>query len=491
MKKFTLFFALMLVCGQMLQAGVTTSTTSTTVSVGDSLHMTLSELIGYGFPVLWIETVDGAEPTCERVYAPVGSWGSTINSEKVPGRMLMYDHIDGVDSVLYDSGDYEKDVSGMTIRVRGNSSAAGDKKPYKVKLQKKFDLLMRGVDSVYKDKEWALLMDGNMYTTTAFTVSRLVGMIWVPGARYVNVVMNGAYRGVYLLTEQVKRNPHCRLNVDKDWGFIFECDIYWWNEPVYVTSCDAPGYNYTFKYPDEDDITEEQLQYMQALVNDYEASLNDGTYPDLIDVRSFAAWCMVHDLMGTKDGGGCNRFYTKYDTTAESKIVMPVAWDFDMSERTHAQWSRCHQVYMDKLFNSSNPAFRHEYIRVWCELRETFMDSIEAYFLDFSTSEVGNALSRSFVLDNTVWNLSENFQFWSTRRHWLRKRFTWLDNQIMAMHVPNDVNIDGSVNVADVTALIGMVLAGDKMMVTGDINGDGTVNVADVTQLISLLLQQN
>ena len=79
-------------------------TSSTVVSVGESTQMTLSEIIGYGLPVLYIETIDGAEPTCEQVYAPAGSWGSTINSQKAYGRMLMYKRINGMDSMLYDSG---------------------------------------------------------------------------------------------------------------------------------------------------------------------------------------------------------------------------------------------------------------------------------------------------------------------------------------------------------------------------------------------------
>jgi len=464
-------------------------TSLTVVSVGSS-QMTLSEIIGYGLPVLNIETVDSVEPTCERVYAPAGSWGSTINSQKAPGRMTIYKRVNGIDSLLYDSGYYKKDTTGMTIKVRGNTSALGDKKPYKIKLQKKYDLLMRGVDSVYKDKEWALLKDENLFTFAGFTTSRLVGMIWVPDGKYVNVVMNGIYRGVYLLTEQVKRNPDCRLKVDKNCGYIFECDIYWWNEDVYVTSCDAPGYNYTFKYPDEDDITEEQLAYMQGLVNAYEASLNDGTYPDMIDVRSFAAWCLIHDVMGTQDGGGCNRYYTKYDTTAQSKIAMPVAWDFDMSERTKDAWSRCHLVYMDKLFNSSNRAFINEYIRAWCLVRDTFVNDVNSAFNTFTNSQEGYALQSSFHLDNLAWDRDIWFQNNATyRRQWLIKRFTWLDSNIMALHIPNDVNIDGVVSITDVTMLINMVLGGNTAMITGDINGDEAVTIADVTALITILLQ--
>ena len=488
MKKITLLLTMLLACSQWVLA----DNLITMVSVGDSTHKTLSDIIGYGLPVLYIQTIDGAEPTCERVYAPAGSWGSTINSEKVYGRMLMYKRIAGMDSVLYDSGDYEKNVSGMTIKVRGNTSAMGDKKPYKIKLQKKFDLLMRGVDSVYKDKEWALLKDEDLYTFSGFSVAGLVGMTWVPGRRYVNVIMNDIYRGVYLLTEQVKRNPDCRLNVDKNCGFIFECDIYWWNEDVYVTSCDAPGYNYTFKYPDEEDITEEQLAYMQSLVNAYEASLNDGTYPDQIDVHSFAAWCLVHDLMGTKDGGGCNRYYTKYDTTAQTKIVMPVAWDFDVSMRISEGWSRCHTVYMNKLFNSSNKTFVNEFVRLWCLIHESYVRDIKSAFIIFTNSDEGYALQSSYRLDNIAWNRSLSFQnIATTRRQWLERRFTNLDNSILSLHVPHDVNVDGVVSISDVTTLISMLLGGYPTMITGDIDGDGNINISDVTTLINMLLQGN
>jgi len=485
MKRITCLLVLVLACCVKSFAD-----TSATVSVGDSYQLTLSQVIGYGLPVLNIETIDSVEPTCERVYAPAGSWGSTINSEKAPGRMVMYKRINGLDSVLYDSGDYVKNESGMTIKVRGNSSAVGEKKPYKIKLQKKFDLLLRGVDSVYKDKEWALLKDENLYTFMGFNVSSLVGMYWVPDGEYVNVVMNGVYRGVYLLTEQVKRNPDCRLNVDKNCGFIFECDIYWWNEDAYVTSCDAPGYNYTFKYPEEEDITEEQLAYMQGLVNAYEASLDNGTYSDLIDVKSFASWCLVHDLVGTKDGGGCNRYYTKYDTTAATKIVMPVAWDFDMAERTSGAWSRCHTVYMKKFFNSTNKAFTHEFVRAWCLMRDSFIDDVRSAFTTFTNSAVGAAMQSSYNLDNIAWNRQMYFQNIATkRRQWLEKRFTWIDTNVMALHVPNDVNIDGVVNIADVTTLINMLLGGYPSMITGDIDQNSDVNISDVTALINALLK--
>ncbi|MBR5673393.1 MAG: M6 family metalloprotease domain-containing protein [Muribaculaceae bacterium] len=53
-----------------------------------------------------------------------------------------------------------------------------------------------------------------------------------------------------------------------------------------------------------------------------------------------------------------------------------------------------------------------------------------------------------------------------------------------------DVDHDGSVNIADVTALIDYLLsgAGDTCLICADVDQDGNVNIADVTALIDILL---
>ena len=484
-----LMFSLFLCCTTLAKA----DTSTTMITLGQSTSQkTLSQIIACNLPVLYIETENQEEPTCDVISAPPGCWGSTItNVNKVHSRMRIYKRIGGMDSVVYDTGEFVKDVSGLTIRVRGNTSAREDKKPYKIKLQKKHDLLFRGVDSVYKDKEWVLLHDTYLLNSTAFRLSSIVGMQWVPAFCYVNVIINDNYRGVYMLTESVKRNPDCRLNVDKNCGFIYECDLYWWNEPVYVNSAYfSPSYNYTFKYPDEEDITEEQLTYMQGLVNRYEASLYNGTYPDLIDTHSFAAWCMIHDIMGTVDGGGCNRYFLKYDTTDATKIIMPLTWDFDLSARASTAWSRCHLVYMKQLFNSTNRTFTLEFERLWWEIRDTFVSEIDRQLLAFGNSDEGRGLQDSYHLDNTAWgrDLWFNNQV-TSRRQWFPPRFNWIDARIREMHMPNDVNVDGVVNITDALTLISMLLETRQRWQTADVNNDGNINIVDATSLINVLLE--
>ena len=465
--------------------------TSSMVAVGDTM-IVLRDIISKGLPVLYIQTVDGEEPTCDYVSAPPGCMGKTItNATKVPGRMIIYQNIDEIDSVLYDSGDYVNDVSGMTIRIRGNTSAYATKKPYKIKLQKKQDLLFRGDEATYKDKDWLLLKYDYLLARAGFKVNELLGLLWTPQLRFVSVVLNDRYKGLYMLCESVKRNPDCRINVDKNTGYIFECDPYWWNEDVYVNSLTAPSYNFTFKYPESDEILPEQLQYMQTVVTDYENSLNGPNYTDKIDVVTFAAWCLGHDIEGTQDSGGANRYYCKYDSTGTSKIQMPLLWDFDMAEHTSFSWSRSHIKHFQSLFDNENRTFVDEYVGLWRKMNKTFFSTISQFLNSFNSSSEGRALNASLVLDGLVsgytpTDLEEHVQ---DRIIWYKSRYRWLNRQIDAMNPIGDINIDGAVNVSDIADLIDVLLGSARAYrYANDVDGDGVIDIQDVADLIDLLL---
>lgn len=96
-------------------------------------NISKSELLDVGLPVIEIITVNGELPTCDIVSGqPYGvNVRSITNATKVPGRLT----ISTKDAVLYDSGDYEENQSGMTFKIRGNGSGLSVKKPYKIKLQ--------------------------------------------------------------------------------------------------------------------------------------------------------------------------------------------------------------------------------------------------------------------------------------------------------------------------------------------------------------------
>jgi hypothetical protein len=381
-------------------------------------------------PVLCISTVGSEEPSCDYVFAPEGAFGiSTANCTKVPGRAVMYEKGEKV----FDTGNYEKSVSGMTIRIRGNTSAYYySKKPYKIKLQQKADMLCRS-DSRYYDKDWALLADGDtdIKTLIGLKVSQLMGLWWTPACRMVNLIINGNYRGVYLLIETVDRNADCRINVDKHSGFIIERDAYWWNENVYFKS--TGGKEFTFKYPDEEDVTAEQLAYISQYVEDMEHAIAEGTYADYIDVGSFAAWLMAHDILGTYDSGGANLYLTKNDSTADSKLSMSTLWDFGSIMKADDQMARIRYnsfFYYNQLFNHKN--FADTYQELYNSKSAYIFTELIKYLNSFTDEEIA-AVDESRRLDAQRWDytavsMNDNIKEAVT---WFTKRQEWMNGQFM------------------------------------------------------------
>lgn len=65
----------------------------------------------------------------------------------------------------------------------------------------------------------------------------------------------------------------------------------------------------------------------------------------------------------------------------------------------------------------------------------------------------------------------------------------WKEFNIVGDHGEKDVNCDGAVNVGDVNAVLGGILAGDDSP-RYDVNLDGEVNVGDVNAILSAILGQ-
>ena len=97
------------------------------------------------------------------------------------------------------------------MKGRGNSTWGYPKKPYRLKLNKKAEICGLG-----KAKNYVLLanhLDPTlMLNSVAFKIGRLLELPFTNHAIPVDVVLNGIYKGSYLLTEQieVKRKP-CRF----------------------------------------------------------------------------------------------------------------------------------------------------------------------------------------------------------------------------------------------------------------------------------------
>lgn len=398
-----------------------------------------------GLPVIEITTENAEEPTCEPIEAPAGCDGISItNVTKVSGRLK----ITKDNNTIFDSGDYKKDVSGIKIKIRGNTSSAFEKKKsFKINLEKKADLLFRS--ATYKDKDWILLNEGGgeIIYWLGFKLNQLFGMPWTPAHEYVNLIINGNYRGIYMLVESVKQNKNCRINVDNKTGYIIENDAYWWNELITFES--MLGRHYTFKYPKDDDVSEFQKTYIKTAINKMEVSIIDGTYESTIDVKSFATWLLAHDIMNTRDAGGSNIYIAKYSNSPESKFFMPTLWDFGGCFLSNTQsWSNIHTNeryhYYSSLLKSKNPAFRKIYKELWEQKGRNAIDLLTEATKDFLLSQEGKALTKSQPYDSQRWGWKEEVDFYNNfiteLPYWLSQRKIFLETKIKEISVNTAIN---------------------------------------------------
>lgn len=401
----------------------------------------LEQYCGLGLPLINITTADGEEPTSTGIMHPGDLNGASITDVVAKeARMQIY----RADTLWYDSGEFIKDEAGIKIKHRGNTSAYYFKnKPFKLSLQKKADLIPaeEGDTVNRKSKDWVLLNNvERLHAFFANQMSRLIDMEYTPRLEFANVIINGDYRGIYMLSENVKRDKSCRIDVDKEDGYIIELDSYFWNQSFSIPSKLTRFMQWTLKYPKAEDLTPEQEADIRSDITRFEASVSTNDYPEVIDVHSMARWILLHDIVGTLDSGGSNIFVARKNREPSSLMRMPVVWDMGSSMGNPEDFSRTHLergLFFYRLFTNEqcqdfNVAYTEEWKRV-CQLGA--IGKMRQFLRMFPTTEVGQGLKCSYPLHTKRWNYGnvnvENMT--QNALEWYDSREGWLASQISEM----------------------------------------------------------
>mgnify|MGYP001252437770 CR=1 FL=1 len=225
---------------------------------------------------------------------------------------------------------YDSIVSDGKIRGRGNATWWLPKRPYRIKFDSKVSPF-----GFPANKDWVLLAEYNDKSLLRLSymceVSKAVGAEFTVNYKHVNLYLNGEYKGVYVLTDQVKVGEN-RVNVESD-GFLLEEDLYYESENLWFTT--NQGFNFSFKYPDADDgeiiKDDDNYSFITYYFAQLEASmLNISNEPEnvssLVDYRSFAKWYIIQELTGNWEP---NRYYVLKSRT--SKLMMYPSWDSEWS----------------------------------------------------------------------------------------------------------------------------------------------------------------
>jgi hypothetical protein len=291
----------------------------------------------------------------------------------------------------------------MTIRGRGNSTWNLAKKPYRIKLESREHLL----NLPAKEKNWVLLANHADKTlirnAVAFKVSELLGFEFTPSARFVDVYLNSSFLGNYMLTDQVQVGKgDKRVDVEKldtldtelpqiSGGYLLEIDGFASSEPLWFTTSQA--LKVTIKYPDDDDINAEQIQYIKDFTNSFENVLfsQNFTHPTLgyrsmVDTTSLINWYIASELTGNPDCFWSTYIYKRRDI---DKFFFGPLWDFDIAfNNDNRLGDAVRKLMRDHAFNPrawmqrfwQDDWFKLSVNRRWTELQnDNILDKLQAY----------------------------------------------------------------------------------------------------------------
>ncbi|MBQ8524274.1 MAG: CotH kinase family protein [Clostridia bacterium] len=221
----------------------------------------------------------------------------------------------------------------MRIRGRGNQSWKVDKKSYRLKFNEDTCLMK---DGETLNKDWTLIAchgDKSLIRNhMAQSLARaLDGIAWAPYTELVEVYLNGEYRGVYTLCEQVEVADD-RVEIEdgekKGIGFLLELDGYAegeYNHDFFAVE----GVKYTVKSDFESD---EQVIAMKLHLGCIMNIIKKGDFDKIseyVDLDSAVDMYLVYELMRNLDAGWSS-FYMYFDEP-HGKLFFGPPWDFDLS----------------------------------------------------------------------------------------------------------------------------------------------------------------
>ncbi len=219
------------------------------------------------------------------------------------------------------------------VRGRGNSSFLWyDKKPLRIKLNEKHKLL--GLD---KAKSWVLLANyrdvTDVMNTFVFEMGRWLGLPFTNHTRYAEVMVNGDYRGLYQLTEQVQQNKN-RVDVSKEHGILISLDVddgpaenpyatnNFWSEVYRMPVC--------VKFPEDEYFTANTCDSVKAELALLEQAIKNRDYErvkQLLDIPSFIKYLQIQEFVYNVELSAPRSIFMHKD--GDGPWVMGPLWDFD------------------------------------------------------------------------------------------------------------------------------------------------------------------
>ena len=324
-----------------------------------NLKITLKHLLAF---VLLLPAIAFAQVTFTDSNLPIVIINTDINPDtgqpteipdepKVWADMKIIFHPDGTRNYMtdVDNADFLDYNARIKIELRGSTSQSLPKKQYGWTTYdtdgNKQNVSILGMPS---ENDW--ILNGLAFDATlmrdylVYNLSRQMGQ-YASRTQYCEVVINGDYRGLYVLQEKLKDDSK-RINVEDiseddisgvnlTGGYITKADKTTGGDPVaWVMQSDAQNTDFIHTLPKPEDVTVEQDTYIHSQFTALETAANNSDsdlitgYPSVIDVPTFVDFMILNELSSNVDAYQISTYFHK---DRGGKLRAGPVWDFNLS----------------------------------------------------------------------------------------------------------------------------------------------------------------
>lgn len=365
------------------------------------------------------------------------------------------------------------------IKVRGNSSADNPQKPYGFETRLADNSTANNVSllGMPSENDWILLatfQDKSLIRDyLAYDMARSIGM-YASRGKYVEVLLNGEYIGIYILEEKLKRDKN-RVDITElliseetapeiTGGYLLQED-----DGGVITNPHLDNTANNLLIVEEPKIaTQSMINYLQNFFNNLEvitgqpnlANLQNG-YPSLIDTYSAYNYFIINEYFNNTDAYSRSTFYHK---DRNGKLIFGPVWDFNLSAGNNNQFGSTNPdhwevktgfyqgpIFLAKIFDEPN--FRCNLAKRWHELRLT-TGPLNTIRINTKIDSVANSLVEAQERHFTKWPIlgfctaidppgcDTRLTFQSEVEYFkqfLAAKATWIDDNII-LGYPNCIN---------------------------------------------------
>ncbi len=368
----------------------------------------------------------------------------------------------------------------ISIEIRGSSSQMFPKKQYALETQDiDGENLNVSILGMPEENDWILhapYSDKSLLRNfLAYELARDMGR-YSSRTRFCELVINGDYKGLYIFMEKIKRdnnrvdisklNPDETTGDDLTGGYIVKVDKWdgenndgWWS------ASPLPEYDgtwYQYHYPKPDDIVDEQKDYINNYITDFELLLAseayndpDAGYYDQVNLESFIDVSLMSEISKNVDAYRLSAYMYKDKDSEDGRLTMGPIWDYNLAFGNAdyydgwdpAGWQLDVELGGDPFKIPfwwyriwDDETFRDAFNQRWQELRQTvFSEEYIMNIIDSTIAVIDEAQVRNFqrwpILDEYVWPNAyvggsyENEIDYLT--DWITDRLEWIDEQAM------------------------------------------------------------